>query len=456
MAEDLGQRFEMRNGKPESVVWWKTRITEAVNERENGGIAKLAQEREELEYLSLRDQMTGALNREAILMVAEKNKFLEMSHPGHGVGVAFLDLDNFGSKVARAGGDKLTRLERDERADRAIVEFAKLLQKIGDEEFVKTGDLSWKGVDVGRLGGEEFALVETDVDEKKWGEMLGVVRSRVEQELATRAGIVDLVASQTVSIGGVVMREGTVSDALTRADEALLRAKEKGKNRVEISEGVEVGGGTNRTRQGGAENRGNIREERKAQLQKEMEDKLLSLEGDAAGREKYIGELAALMDRLDQDRMSDVLTGLLQRGSGSRMLNEVLTHTLGNKEQTRLVLLDISKFKVINDTYGHDQGDAVLRGVARAINELVVSEKWEDGFGVRWRPGGQFLLVIPHASRIDLPKGDIGRKIRQMVGVSYPDVNLDYIEVDADGSRPIREVTTDLDIGLERKKQERL
>jgi diguanylate cyclase len=69
-------------------------------------------------------------------------------------------------------------------------------------------------------------------------------------------------------------------------------------------------------------------------------------------------------------------------------------------------MIDIDRFKAINDTHGHDAGDAVLRHFASASSEKLGRQ---DAIG---RMGGEeFLLILPNTSLIDAAR--IIEQIRQ-------------------------------------------
>lgn len=61
---------------------------------------------------------------------------------------------------------------------------------------------------------------------------------------------------------------------------------------------------------------------------------------------------------------TDGLTGLLNRRSFSHALQRMLTEPSGHATQLAVILADIDDFKRINDTYGHAEGDRVIRAVA--------------------------------------------------------------------------------------------
>ncbi|MEX0729292.1 MAG: GGDEF domain-containing protein [Aquisalimonadaceae bacterium] len=96
--------------------------------------------------------------------------------------------------------------------------------------------------------------------------------------------------------------------------------------------------------------------------------------------------IAQREERIIHQAHHDVLTGLPNRSS----IQQRLEHTLSGNRLTPLILilLDIARFKQINDTLGHATGDAVLLTVANRL-QLVV-----EGRGIAARVGGNEFLVI--------------------------------------------------------------
>ena len=90
--------------------------------------------------------------------------------------------------------------------------------------------------------------------------------------------------------------------------------------------------------------------------------------------------------------LSDGLTGIGNR----MMINNVLSYEFnqakrGNRSFS-LILMDIDNFKMINDSYGHDQGDRILVSLAESIKPKLRNS---DSFG---RYGGEeFLVIMPGA-----------------------------------------------------------
>ncbi|EPE61244.1 hypothetical protein L479_02364 [Exiguobacterium sp. S17] len=81
---------------------------------------------------------------------------------------------------------------------------------------------------------------------------------------------------------------------------------------------------------------------------------------------------------------TDALTGIANR----RLLNEAMANLTVEAEEYALILVDIDHFKRVNDTYGHDVGDDVLR----ELGMLLVTES-EDRHLVGRFGGEEFLII---------------------------------------------------------------
>jgi two-component system cell cycle response regulator len=110
----------------------------------------------------------------------------------------------------------------------------------------------------------------------------------------------------------------------------------------------------------------------------------------------------------------DPLTGLLNHGEFQRVLAsesgrlERFSSLRTSGHRLSLLLIDIDRFKLLNDRYGHPSGDAVLRKVADAINDAVRS------FDVVARYGGEeFAVVLPETDEEGALQ--VAERVRQAV-----------------------------------------
>jgi diguanylate cyclase (GGDEF)-like protein len=92
-------------------------------------------------------------------------------------------------------------------------------------------------------------------------------------------------------------------------------------------------------------------------------------------------ELTRRVDRLAREAGVDTLTGLPNRRTMGRLMGRL-------KDGDILIALDLDHFNKINETYGYDAGDDVLRGFSRALRHAV---RASDHFG---RMGGEEFLVV--------------------------------------------------------------
>jgi len=85
----------------------------------------------------------------------------------------------------------------------------------------------------------------------------------------------------------------------------------------------------------------------------------------------------------------DALTGLNNRRYANKRLEQMLKRFKQNGVSCQLCICDIDFFKKVNDTYGHDSGDLVLKTIASILKKNMLG----NGFAARWG-GEEFLLVF--------------------------------------------------------------
>ncbi|MFH0962626.1 MAG: diguanylate cyclase [Planctomycetota bacterium] len=94
-------------------------------------------------------------------------------------------------------------------------------------------------------------------------------------------------------------------------------------------------------------------------------------------------------DRVRRLSVTDELTELYNRRFLMKRLSEELAHAERHNVGVGCVLLDIDHFKQVNDSYGHQFGDTVLRGVAKLIRGCAREEDVAARYG-----GEEFVLVL--------------------------------------------------------------
>lgn len=95
----------------------------------------------------------------------------------------------------------------------------------------------------------------------------------------------------------------------------------------------------------------------------------------------------------------DSLTGLSNRSAAESALAELIRQPpIGNCEFA-VMMIDLDRFKFINDTYGHDAGDKVLVTVATRLRKLV-----RDSDVVARLGGDEFLLILNHSGNLGMVK----------------------------------------------------
>jgi diguanylate cyclase (GGDEF)-like protein len=106
------------------------------------------------------------------------------------------------------------------------------------------------------------------------------------------------------------------------------------------------------------------------------------------GVARDVTEVRALQARLAEQATRDPLTGLANR----RLLDELLGRAVLRSERSghtlTVAFLDLDKFKCVNDTYGHDAGDAVLRATATRLRTAVREADVVARYG-----GDEFIVV---------------------------------------------------------------
>ena len=119
-----------------------------------------------------------------------------------------------------------------------------------------------------------------------------------------------------------------------------------------------------------------------------------------------ITERKKLEEELKKLARFDNLTGSCNRGYGLALLDRQLKLAKRNKTKILLAYLDVDNFKDINDSFGHEEGDKVLKEVVKLFKSTLRE------IDIICRMGGdEFLLIFPESSEEDSPL--IRKRIRK-------------------------------------------
>ena len=113
----------------------------------------------------------------------------------------------------------------------------------------------------------------------------------------------------------------------------------------------------------------------------------------ALNNSRQSGELKAKARELELASRTDPLTGLFNRRHLLEKIEEERVRYQRNTRPFSVIICDIDHFKKVNDVYGHDCGDAVLKAIAGLLGRLI---RKQDCLG-RWG-GEEFLLLLPETA----------------------------------------------------------
>ncbi|MCE9603509.1 MAG: diguanylate cyclase [Planctomycetia bacterium] len=128
--------------------------------------------------------------------------------------------------------------------------------------------------------------------------------------------------------------------------------------------------------------------EQMMEANRKLQEKLSEVEGELQKQSKQ-------SDRLAAEARTDALTKVFNRRAFDEHLAECSTSAVGGSKLGTLILLDVDRFKQLNDKYGHPAGDFILSRLAGMIRDAVGSE----GFTARY--GGEEFGVILSGASLD-------------------------------------------------------
>ncbi len=104
-------------------------------------------------------------------------------------------------------------------------------------------------------------------------------------------------------------------------------------------------------------------------------------------------KIKAIKDKLERVSTTDDLTGLHNRKYLQERLEEEISRSRRYGTKLSCILFDIDFFKVVNDMYGYEWGDILLRNIANKLSAMIRKEDILTRYGDE-----EFLLVLPNTS----------------------------------------------------------
>ncbi|MEP9373144.1 PleD family two-component system response regulator [Mesorhizobium sp. KR1-2] len=121
-------------------------------------------------------------------------------------------------------------------------------------------------------------------------------------------------------------------------------------------------------------------------------------------RKRYNDHLRASVTQTIEMAVTDGLTGLHNRRYLDSHLQTLFDRAVARRRSLSVMITDLDRFKSVNDTYGHDGGDDVLREFARRLRKNV------RGIDLACRYGGEeFVVVMPDTD------GDIAERVAERI-----------------------------------------
>lgn len=120
-----------------------------------------------------------------------------------------------------------------------------------------------------------------------------------------------------------------------------------------------------------------------------------------------------------QGRITDELTQMLNRQGLNEYLANTIVKAFAEGKSVNIVMCDIDHFKSVNDTYGHDAGDVILKGTASIMKDFT-----KDGANSCFRMGGEEMVAI---FITDTPEQgvDMAENLRRAIGKNVNEIMVD-------------------------------
>lgn len=161
-------------------------------------------------------------------------------------------------------------------------------------------------------------------------------------------------------------------------------------------------------------------------------------------------QLQALVRQLEATARTDDLTGLCNRRSLNELLERAWKQAVRNARPLAFMMIDLDDFKAVNDKYGHQRGDEILREAARIIRANCRQVDMPARYG-----GDEFCVLMPESEAAEV--GQVARRVlhqwelankAKAPGEPRLGMSIGVAQIDASGSQSSEELFRHADEAL--------
>ncbi|MEB3175493.1 MAG: diguanylate cyclase [Cyanobacteriota bacterium] len=130
-----------------------------------------------------------------------------------------------------------------------------------------------------------------------------------------------------------------------------------------------------------------------------------------------------LREQLQEQSLQDPLTALFNRRYLEQFLIQELARAKRHRYSVGVLMMDIDRFKNVNDTFGHEAGDRVLTAIGALLKEHIRASDVACRYG-----GEEMTVILPDTSLADASqKAEFLRRVIAALRVKYGDLTLDSV-----------------------------
>ncbi len=129
----------------------------------------------------------------------------------------------------------------------------------------------------------------------------------------------------------------------------------------------------------------------------------------------------------------DKLTNLLRRETFDEIFKKVLNRSYKLKQEASLLFIDIDHFKKINDTYGHDKGDEVLKQISKLL-KTQIRDTDIPGKSIGRYGGEEIAVILPNTNKKNSKK--VAERLRKSIQKFYKNKEKITISIGLSNFKP--------------------